>query len=66
MRDGNYVVPKVSARPHGTERNILGITELSSLRVPPSDREIIITLNLRPQMCPLVLVTVVVLPRANG
>ena len=40
MRDGNYVVPKVSARPHGTERNILGITELSSLRVSPSDREI--------------------------
>ncbi|CAN0558306.1 unnamed protein product, partial [Ectocarpus sp. 12 AP-2014] len=33
VRNGSCVVPRVSARPHGTERKVLGLTALSELRV---------------------------------
>lgn len=37
VRHGGYVVPSVRARPHGTERKLLGITAVSDLSVPFPD-----------------------------
>ena len=34
VRHGKYVVPRVRARPHGTERALYGLTSVSDLRVP--------------------------------
>ena len=36
VRHGGYVVPRYRARPHGTERKLLGMANMSELRVAPS------------------------------